>query len=195
MTMRAAALLLLFSAQPALGNDSAPAVVPLKQSERSWMTTLRDAPPETRAKAVLEKMHLDEKLAMLHGADKEFDNGSLHGSRYVGNVMGNRRLGIPRLNLNDGPQGFRGRVPGISTAWPAALSVAASWSRDTMFQWGQAMGQEFREHGANVQLGPGVCVARVPTNGRNVCARTDLTASTTTLIAQQKDTVSEVNCS
>lgn len=112
-------------------------------------------------------MHLDEKLAMLHGADKEFDDGTLTGDRYVGNVMGNKRLGIPQLNLNDGPQGFRGRSPGISTAWPAALSVAASWSRDTMFQWGQAMGQEFREHGANVQLGPGVCVARVPTNGRN----------------------------
>ena len=29
------------------------------------------------------------------------------------------------------------------------------------------MGAEFRAKGANVQLGPGVCVARVPQNGRN----------------------------
>ena len=29
------------------------------------------------------------------------------------------------------------------------------------------MGEEFYGKGANVQLGPGVCVARVPTNGRN----------------------------
>ena len=29
------------------------------------------------------------------------------------------------------------------------------------------MGSEFRAKGANVQLGPGVCLARVPTNGRN----------------------------
>ena len=29
------------------------------------------------------------------------------------------------------------------------------------------MGDELRAHGANVQLGPGVCVARVPTNGRS----------------------------
>ena len=132
-----------------------------------WVGAMREAGPETRARAVLAEMRLDEKLAMLHGADKEFDDGSLHGSRYVGNVMGNTRLGIPMLNLNDGPQGFRGRAPGISTAWPAALSVAASFSRDTMFQWGWSMGEEFHAHGANVQLGPGVCLARVPTNGRN----------------------------
>ena len=29
------------------------------------------------------------------------------------------------------------------------------------------MGAEFRAKGANVQLGPGLCLARVPTNGRN----------------------------
>ena len=35
-----------------------------------------------------------------------------------------------------------------------------------MRQWGAAMGQEFHAKGANVQLGPGLCVARVPNNGR-----------------------------
>ena len=29
------------------------------------------------------------------------------------------------------------------------------------------MGEEFFAKGSNVQLGPGVCVARVPRNGRN----------------------------
>ena len=29
------------------------------------------------------------------------------------------------------------------------------------------MGKEFFAKGANVQLGPGVCLARVPRNGRN----------------------------
>lgn len=75
------------------------------------------------------------------------------------------RLRDANVCLADGPQGFRGTTPGISTAWPSGLSVAASWSRETMFLWGQGMGEEFREHGANVQLGPGVCVARVPENG------------------------------
>ena len=39
----------------------------------------------------------------------------------VGNVPANTRLGIPALNLNDGPQGFRGD-PGTSTCWPSALT-------------------------------------------------------------------------
>ena len=36
-----------------------------------------------------------------------------------------------------------------------------------MLSWGTAMGKEFYGKGANVQLGPGVCIARVPRNGRN----------------------------
>ncbi len=36
-----------------------------------------------------------------------------------------------------------------------------------MQQWGAAMGAEFFKKGANVQLGPGVNLARVPLNGRN----------------------------
>lgn len=36
-----------------------------------------------------------------------------------------------------------------------------------MFEWGNAMGEEFRGKGANVQLGPGLCLARVPQCGRN----------------------------
>ena len=36
-----------------------------------------------------------------------------------------------------------------------------------MLAWGDGMGKEFFAKGANVQLGPGVCLARVPRNGRN----------------------------
>lgn len=114
---------------------------PLPLEERTWMTTLRAAPAETRAKALLAKMNQTEKLAMLHGI----------GAGYVGNVQGNTRLGIPQLNLNDGPQGFRG-TSGTSTAWPAAIAVASSWSEETMFEWGKGMGEEFFAKGANVQV-------------------------------------------
>lgn len=94
----------------------------------------------------------------------------LHGGRnpgqagYVGNTPPIERLGIPALNLNDGPQGFRS---GGTTCWPSGLTVATTWDMQAMRSWGEAMGGEFFGKGANVQLGPGVCVARVPNCGRN----------------------------
>ena len=90
-----------------------------------------------------------------------------HGScgGYTGNICANTRLGIPALKMNDGPQGFRGAAS-TSTAFPAALTVGATWSVQLAQRWGEAMGDEFFRKGANVQLGPGLCLARVPRNGR-----------------------------
>ncbi|KAL1514999.1 hypothetical protein AB1Y20_004070 [Prymnesium parvum] len=87
---------------------------------------------------------------------------------YVGNVCANLRLGIPAIRMSDGPQGFRDNVnPGTSTAFPCGLAIAATFDVDASSAWGLAMGDEFYRKGANVLLGPGVCVARVPQNGRN----------------------------
>ena len=116
--------------------------------------------PRERAEALLAQMNTTEKLALFSGSCGEMG--------YVGNVCGNARLGVPPLKMNDGPQGFRDdRHLGTTTAWPAALSFAATWCANATRAWGAAMGAEFRAKGANVQLGPGVCVARVPQNGRN----------------------------
>lgn len=94
----------------------------------------------------------------------------MHGT-YVGNIVGNERLGIPALNMQDGPQGFRATETtgkdGTTTAWPSALSIAATWDKDLMYEWASAMGDEFKQKGANVALLPGIGIARVPTAGRN----------------------------
>lgn len=45
--------------------------------------------------------------------------------------------------------------------------MAATFDRAAMASWGQHMGAEFAAKGCTMQLGPGVCVARVPANGRN----------------------------
>lgn len=65
-------------------------------------------------------------------------------------------------------QGFRdNNNPMTTTAWPSGLTMAASFDVDAMLEWGTGMGKEFFGKGSNVQLGPGLCLARVPRNGRN----------------------------
>lgn len=122
--------------------------------DRPWMNVAD--PPEERAKKLVAEMTTEEKLGLFHGSC----------GGYTGNVCGIDRLGVPQQKFNDGPQGFRGKA-GTSTSWPAALTVAASFDTDLMQKYGEAMGDEFYRKGSNVQLGPGMCIARVPHNGRN----------------------------
>ena len=115
--------------------------------------------PVDRASALLAEMTIEEKIMMLHGGSS---------SNYVGYVEGNSRLGIPPLNLADGPQGFRDDSHvGTTTSFPSGLTVGATWDSELCWKWGAAMGEEFYNKGANVQLGPGLNIARVPLNGRN----------------------------
>jgi len=60
-----------------------------------------------------------------------------------------------------------GGEDGTSTQFPSGLTVGATWDVDLAKRWGGAMGREFAGKGANVQLGPGMNVARVPQCGRN----------------------------
>lgn len=62
-----------------------------------------------------------------------------------------------------------------TTAFPAALSIAASFDVSAAEQWGDAMGAEFYGMGCNMALGPGLSLARIPHNGRNfeVCLLRD----------------------
>lgn len=58
-----------------------------------------------------------------------------------------------------------------NSAFPAGMNIAATWSRDLAYARGQAMGEEHRGKGVDVQLGP-VCgpLGRAPEGGRNwVC--------------------------
>lgn len=131
----------------------------------------RLASPEHRARLLLEEMSLDEKLVFLHGPiGGPCCECNVSTCAYTGNVAPNQRLGIPPITMNDGPQGFRDTTAGYygtTTAFPSALTVAASWDREAVQAWGEGMGKEFKKKGANVQLGPGLCLARVPRNGRN----------------------------
>ena len=126
--------------------------------ERPWMSD-PTMPPAERAAALVAAMSVDDKVSLCHGVS----------GPYVGQVIvANKSLGIPPIQMNDGPQGFRAvGHAGTSTAFPSGLAIGASWDAGAAAQWGAAMGVEFAAKGANVQLGPAMCVARVPRNGRN----------------------------
>jgi len=113
------------------------------------------------AAATLAKMSAQNKFDMVHG----------WGSDYVGDVpvIGPLSDGsfIPALHLHDGPQGVANGNTQV-TCWPSALTVVQSWDQEAMAAYGAGMGREQFLKGSNVMLGPGVNLARVPWNGRNV---------------------------
>lgn len=84
----------------------------------------------------------------------------------VGNTGPVTRLGFPSLCLQDGPLGIR--WADNITAFPAGITVGATWNKDLMYQRGAAHGLEARLKGVNVILGPAMGpIGRSPMGGRN----------------------------
>ncbi len=84
----------------------------------------------------------------------------------VGNTGPANGVGFPPLCLQDGPLGIR--FSDHSSAFPAGITVGATWNRDLMYQRGRAHGQEARLKGINVLLGPAMGpLGRMPAGGRN----------------------------
>lgn len=81
-------------------------------------------------------------------------------------VTGETSVGFPPLCLQDGPLGIR--FCDHSTAFPAGITVGATWNRDLMYRRGRAHGKEARLKGVNVILGPAMGpLGRMPAGGRN----------------------------
>ena len=132
-------------------------VIPLAQ--RTWMDTTE--PPAVRARKLLSHMNFTEKTMMLSARDSEDDAMGF----YIGMVETSHRLGMPWLRMD---QNFQPNHPGKNTNWPGALTIGASFDRQMARLWGESMGAEVAAKGANVWLEPGLCIARLPLNGRNV---------------------------
>jgi beta-glucosidase len=107
---------------------------------------------EARVNSLLSRMTLAEKIGMIGGV-KGFYTEAIP------------RLGIPSLRMSDGPMGLRNQEP--STAFPAGITLAASWNPQLADRIGQAMGLEARARGVNILLAPGVNIQRVSVDGRN----------------------------
>lgn len=112
-----------------------------------------------KAAKLVEQMTLPEKVNVTTGT------GWMMGLA-VGQTGAVERLGFPSLALQDGPLGLR--FADNATAFPAGLTIGATWNKELMYRRGQAHGKEAREKGVNVLLGP--CVGplgRMPAGGRN----------------------------
>ena len=84
----------------------------------------------------------------------------------VGNTAPANNVGFPALCLQDGPLGLR--FTDHSTAFPAGITVGATWNRDLMYKRGRAHGLEARLKGVNILLGPSMGpLGRMPAGGRN----------------------------
>jgi beta-glucosidase len=109
------------------------------------------------AKLVAE-LTLDEKAALTAGVD-------------MWSTAPIARLGIPSIQLTDGPNGARGNQPGpagpTATCVPCGSALGATWDPDLVEQVGALVGREARAMGARVLLAPTVNVHRSPLAGRN----------------------------
>jgi beta-glucosidase len=77
------------------------------------------------------------------------------------------KLGLPSLEMSDGPAGVRSNAKLPSTTYAAGIGLAASWNRDLAESIGEGIGKDARARGIHFMLGPGVNIYRSPRNGRN----------------------------
>ncbi|MBE3574010.1 MAG: glycoside hydrolase family 3 C-terminal domain-containing protein [Firmicutes bacterium] len=130
-----------------------------KESAEESATEREEKALAERAEAILRRMTLKEKVALLSGQD-------------AWHTVPIPRLGIPSLVMTDGPHGVRapseaGRTPGPATSFPTGVSMASSWNPEIIERVGAALGEETRAMGCDILLGPCVNIVRHPLAGRN----------------------------
>ena len=124
----------------------------LRAADPPSLSTTNDV--EKRVDDLLSRMTEPEKISLLAG--DPIDGMS---------TMSIPRLGIPKMVMADGPQGIRAHGPACS--FPSGIALAATWDPALAYAYGAALGREARARGIQIQLGPGVNIARTPLNGRN----------------------------
>jgi len=116
-------------------------------------------------KELINKMTLDEKIGMVHGAE-------------LFRTKGVERLGIPPLSMTDGPMGVRNEfckdnwateknATDNVTYLPCNSALCSTWNRSLAYKMGEVLGNEVRGRGKDVSLAPGINIKRNPLCGRN----------------------------
>ncbi|MBR4592999.1 MAG: glycoside hydrolase family 3 protein, partial [Bacteroidaceae bacterium] len=119
---------------------------------------------EKQISAIIGKMTLEEKIAMLHG-------------KHYFTSEGVPSQGIAEMNYADGPFGIREEMEPLSwnplhwstdsaMFFPTGSALAATWSENLAYQYGTGMAREARLRGKDMILGPAINIQRIPTGGR-----------------------------
>lgn len=139
-----------------------------------------------KAKEIVSKMTLDEKVNLVVGMGMKMGTLNLTGGApNVGQTMDKvpgaagttfaiPQYGLPTTVVADGPAGLRiepkrENDPNTyyATAWPVGILLASTWDVKLVQQVGEAMGNEVKEYGVDVLLGPGMNIMRNPLGARN----------------------------
>jgi beta-glucosidase len=112
------------------------------------------------AEHIVEQMSLEQTIQQLHGI-QDVDDYRV--------VPGISSLGIPRLNITNGPAGATNGGPGHqgpATALPAPISLAATWDVNLANLYGSVVGSEAKALANGLVEGPDINITRVPQGGR-----------------------------
>lgn len=115
----------------------------------------------TEIKKLISELTLEEKAGLTSGKDCWMTKAI-------------ERLGIGSARTSDGPHGLRAddysrpdRKTMPAVCFPTAVTTAASFDRDILYEMGRELGKECQAYGVDVLLGPGVNMKRSPLCGRN----------------------------
>ncbi len=90
----------------------------------------------------------------------------------------NERVGIPNIEMSDGPHGVRRlvghekfpqdcNIEGGDCCFPTASAMASSWDREVAYTAGEAIAEDCKQEGIDLLLAPAVNMKRTPLCGRN----------------------------
>ncbi|KAK7189677.1 Beta-glucosidase cel3A [Paraphaeosphaeria sporulosa] len=132
---------------------SLPSDQPSKRAIISWDDAY------AKATTALAKLSLSDKVGIVTGTGWQAGN-------CVGNTKAASSIGYPSLCLQDGPLGVR-YING-ATSFAAGIHAASTWDIDLIRERGTFLGQEAKQLGIHVQLGPVAGpMGKIPTGGRN----------------------------
>ncbi|QDZ08754.1 beta-glucosidase [Sphingomonas panacisoli] len=142
------------------------------QAERAPAVS-RSTDARARAEAIVAKMTLDEKIALVHGLFPPAAKGKTTNELIpsAGHIDGIPRLGVPLIRESDASLGVANQIEqrkgDVATALPSSLATAASFDPAIARAGGVMIGSEARAKRFSVLLAGGVNLTRDPFNGRN----------------------------